>query len=1183
MKQFNPLDHAIALQEPLRIAPSGWLMHVPFAMALVEILKPKVLVELGTHHGVSYAAFCQAVKALGLPARCYAIDTWRGDSQAGFYGEDVYDNFKAHHDPLYSEFSTLMRTTFDEASATFEAGAIDLLHIDGYHTYDEVRHDFETWISKVSARGVVLLHDTHLKHDDFGVWRLWDELRVRYPSFDIPYGNGLGILATGTEIPQGLRTLIELPDDEKREVIRYFEKLGQTVAQAQELTVLARETEYAIQQNQQDQQRHHEQDLQRVIEQYEWLLHQQQAEQAALQQRINERAHETEHLQVMADFLANHTQQLEQQLNMMTSTRAWKTAQVWYRLKQGQLPESITGRRVNELTATARNIIRNEGLGAFAKRMYLWGVKGERRFYRKSLVPPAERTGKANSIESPAPASASPATPAPVVIASYGRSLSPDLLQQFTDVFRQAIAGDAKYVSVLNWDTGMDLAAAFPDQAVFSPPTSTPPLAYLDSSVDVVAVPSGNPDKLADATRIAERAVIVIGTDDQLTVNWKARATTAAPVRLPSVSLVLPTYNHLDYTENCLRQMVATIPATMDVEIIVVDDCSPTPGVYEAVKAWESRDPRIQVFRNPENMGYLMTCKLGAERATKDIVVTLNNDILPHPGWIEALAETFVVFPDAGVVGGLLLYPDGRLQEAGAAIFNDANAWNIGRLEDPDSPQYNYVRKADYVSGALMATPRSLWNEIGGYDERFRPLYYEDSDYCLEVKARGYAVYVQPKCRITHFEGVTSGTDPSKKDSPKHYQKLNAAKFQEKWQSMLLTHPAPPDNVSPEAMLRLALVGSRLDARRVLICAPVLPEFDRESGSRRFLHFIDMFQKLGWEVSLLIQNPINGQRYISMLQQRGVAVFSGDPHFNYPEILLRAGQFDLVLTIFWEFAEFFNRHVRLNLPAAQLAVDTIDLHFIRYARDGFLNNPDDGLDLSYGERFTRELNAYHASDAVITVSDKEAQWVNDFLTDKRNAYCVPDSEYLDRSPVPFKERRGMLFMGNFRHPPNVQAYYHLINEIVPRLDPALLEKHPIYVVGNDMERFLGRPLKNAIPNVHMVGWVPSVVPYLEQAAISIIPLLVGAGTKRKLLQSLMVGTPGVSTSIGVEGMGLVHENQVLIADDPDTFVEEISRLLTDEALWTQLADTGRDHALKHYSKDVVEARFSHMLKKLGLN
>ncbi len=207
MSKFNPLDHFISFTQPLRVAPSTWAAHVPFAMFMVDMLRPAKIVELGTQYGVSYCAFCQAVKLLRLNTRCYAVDTWLGDDHAGHYGSDVLVDLKKHHDPLYTEFSHLIQSTFDNALDRFSNESIDLLHIDGYHTYDAVRHDFESWLPKMSSRGIVLFHDIAVKDAGFEVWKFWDEVTKKYPHFEFSHGYGLGILAIGREYPSELDLL----------------------------------------------------------------------------------------------------------------------------------------------------------------------------------------------------------------------------------------------------------------------------------------------------------------------------------------------------------------------------------------------------------------------------------------------------------------------------------------------------------------------------------------------------------------------------------------------------------------------------------------------------------------------------------------------------------------------------------------------------------------------------------------------------------------------------------------------------------------------------------------------------------------------------------------------------------------------------------------------------------------
>jgi O-antigen biosynthesis protein len=205
----------MAFMEPLSLAfPPAWIEHIPLAFWIVEALKPRLLVELGTHSGNSYLAFCQAVLHLRLPTRCFAVDTWKGDEQAGFYGEEVFEVLSRKHDPIYGGFSSLVQSTFDEARETFLESSIDLLHIDGCHTYEAVKRDFESWRSKLSDRGVVIFHDTNVRQNHFGVFRLWEEIASQFPSFEFFHGHGLGVAGIGPHIDAPLARLFAASKNE---------------------------------------------------------------------------------------------------------------------------------------------------------------------------------------------------------------------------------------------------------------------------------------------------------------------------------------------------------------------------------------------------------------------------------------------------------------------------------------------------------------------------------------------------------------------------------------------------------------------------------------------------------------------------------------------------------------------------------------------------------------------------------------------------------------------------------------------------------------------------------------------------------------------------------------------------------------------------------------------------------
>jgi hypothetical protein len=213
-----------------REAPSAWFEHVPFAFWLVDVLRPPAVVELGTHNGVSYSAICQAVKSLGLPTRCYAVDTWKGDEHAGFYPEEIYRNFLTFHDRHYSAFSRLVRSTFDEALPHFEDGSIDLLHIDGLHTYEAARHDFESWFPKLSDNAVILFHDTNVREINFGVSRLWSEVVSGRLHFNFLHGHGLGVLGLGHNYSIALRVFFDANNDSVlgNSIREIFASLGQS-------------------------------------------------------------------------------------------------------------------------------------------------------------------------------------------------------------------------------------------------------------------------------------------------------------------------------------------------------------------------------------------------------------------------------------------------------------------------------------------------------------------------------------------------------------------------------------------------------------------------------------------------------------------------------------------------------------------------------------------------------------------------------------------------------------------------------------------------------------------------------------------------------------------------------------------------------------------------------------------
>ncbi len=229
------------LQQPRYLDdPHGWIQHIPFAFFLVETLQPRLITELGTYSGNSYFAFCQAVKDMKLSSQCYAIDTWQGDIHVGKYKNDVFERVSRINEKEFSHFSTLKRMTFDQALPEFQDKSIDLLHIDGTHTYQAVKHDFESWLPKMSSEGIMLLHDTKVKEKDFEVWKFYEEIRNHYPSFEFHYSEGLAVVCTGGKIHPTLRPLLE-NKSMNIHFLKLLETLGENIRIKREMELLRKD------------------------------------------------------------------------------------------------------------------------------------------------------------------------------------------------------------------------------------------------------------------------------------------------------------------------------------------------------------------------------------------------------------------------------------------------------------------------------------------------------------------------------------------------------------------------------------------------------------------------------------------------------------------------------------------------------------------------------------------------------------------------------------------------------------------------------------------------------------------------------------------------------------------------------------------------------------------------------
>jgi len=630
--------------------------------------------------------------------------------------------------------------------------------------------------------------------------------------------------------------------------------------------------------------------------------------------------------------------------------------------------------------------------------------------------------------------------------------------------------------------------------------------------------------------------------------------------RAPKVSIIIPVYNEVHYTLHCLRSIARCMPH-VSFEIIVADDLSTddTPLVMSQV-------PGIRYIRNTRNLGFLKNCNNAVTYANGEFIYLLNNDTQALPGFLDELVSTLEKNSDIGLAGSKLIFADGMLQEAGGIIWNDASGWNVGRGEDPDAPEYNFLRDVDYCSGCSILLRRSLWERLGGFDERFVPAYYEDTDLAFRIRQAGLRVVYQPLSAIVHFEGVSSGTDIT--SGVKAHQVKNQRKFLEKWSDCLESHRTNDD-------FDLAL--DRTISRRVLIIDSVTPTPDQDAGSLRTFNMIRMLINLESKVTFIPEDNIaHVGKFTEDLQRLGVECLYY-PFLTSVQQYLRAsaGQFDMIFLERGPVATKYVDIIKKAAPNVPVFFDTHDLHYLRVGRQAEVEKSATLLSESKSLK-VMEYDVMQQSDCTIVVSEFESRIVSEEAPNVRTEILPL---FMETEPLfmPFEERVGMLFIGGFRHQPNGDAVHHFVEEIWPRIKEEI--PHAVFhIIGPDVTPDI---TALASDDILIEGFVSDLRPLFSKCRLSVAPLRFGAGVKGKIGTALAHGLPSVISSIAQEGSGLVDDEHVLVADRPEEFAEHVIRLYQDKALWTSLSENGVQFIEDNYSLAVNQERIGVLLDEFA--
>lgn len=611
----------------------------------------------------------------------------------------------------------------------------------------------------------------------------------------------------------------------------------------------------------------------------------------------------------------------------------------------------------------------------------------------------------------------------------------------------------------------------------------------------------------------------------------------------PQVSVLIPVYGKVEYTLACLKSIGDHLPK-VSFEVIVMDDQSPDGSVkfLQQVK-------NLRVIVNPQNLGFLRSCNNGASHAQGEYLFFLNNDTQVKSGWLDELVATFTAFPNCGLAGSKLIYPDGLLQEAGGIVWQDGSAWNYGSRQDPALPEFNYAREVDYISGAAIMVPAKLFQDVGCFDERYTPAYYEDTDLAMSMRAQGKSIIYQPLSEVVHFEGISAGTDTTQ--GVKAYQVVNQKKFLQRWINRLAHHR--PNGIDPH------LERDRGAKGRVLFIDACTPTPDQDSGSIDIFNLMKVFIEMGWAVTFIPEdNYAYMPKYTPALQRLGVQALY-HPHIKSVDdhITPYGDGYDLVMSFRPMVTAKHINNLRVKCPRAKIVFNTVDLHFLRLEREAQLKG--DPKIAQEAERLKKiELEVMEKVDLTTVVSSVELEMLQKMGVER--VVHLPFSREVRPSNVPFEARSGIIFVGGFQHNPNVDAVKYFVADIMP-----LLRKSIPGVVFHIVGSKTPEEIKDlACDDIVVHGFVEDIESLMDTMRVNVAPLRYGAGTKGKVIHALANSLPTVATAIAVEGMGLNSTNQIRVFDDIDNFSEAVMLIYSNKDTWCDLSYNGLHYADKNF-------------------
>lgn len=637
----------------------------------------------------------------------------------------------------------------------------------------------------------------------------------------------------------------------------------------------------------------------------------------------------------------------------------------------------------------------------------------------------------------------------------------------------------------------------------------------------------------------------------------------------PLVSIVIVVYNRAELTLECLRSIFGS-KATC--EVIVVDNAS-----SDHTAMLFSRIQGVKYVRNAVNVHFLKGCNQGAKLAEGRHVLLLNSDAELLPGAIDAAAERLDTTPSAGAVGGRLIHPDGRLQEAGSMVWQGGVCEGYGRGDNPNLGEYRFARTVDFCSGAFLMTPQTVWNELGGFDEAFVPAYYEEVDYCTRVWRSGRSVWYDPRATVLHHEFASA--NPAQ--SPSRLMNDNQRTFASRHVDWLRERPVR--HSKPALFMRSPAWASR---KAVLVCDERLPHVKTGAGYPRANKLVQSLVELGYQVTLF---PI----LCSDADEEVTRVYDDIPREVEIPALGRHGTLGLE-TFLGERRGFYStliasrpttmreiRSILVRNPAylegVRIVYDAEAIFALRKIREA--RNEGKPVSKMEEERLVAdELAMCRGFESVLAVSEVEAAH---FRKHGMTPHVVGHAISSGASETPWDQRRDVLFVGAIQEDrgPNFDAVVWFMNNVWPDLKNHLPPEARFVVAGQNRSSILTcGPLPD---RVVVTGEMPTLEPLYEAARIFVAPTLASAGIPLKVVEAAGCGVPVVCTSLLAEQLGWGDGCELSVADEPAAFLEKCLDLYTSRETWGARRDAALARVASEYSADVFREQVRKALAEAG--